>query len=138
MASLVYDSFEQDSKIGNIDLESDTFYMMLVTATYTASKAHAKRSDITNEVSGAGYTAGGAAVALTWSLDTGNHRFDITPGDVTWAAATLTARAGVIYKSRGGASSADELVAYCDFGGNIVSTGGTFATHATGPLRYQN
>lgn len=42
---------------------SDTFKMMLVTSSYTFSKAHAKRSDITNEVVGTGYAAGGLVVA---------------------------------------------------------------------------
>jgi hypothetical protein len=33
----------------------------------------------------------------------------------------------VIYKARGGASSADELIAYLDFSGEVVSSGGTFS-----------
>jgi len=44
----------------------------------------------------------------------------------------------VVYKSRGGASSADELVCYLDFGSDVVSTNGTFSVSVTSPLRIQN
>jgi hypothetical protein len=43
----------------------------------------------------------------------------------------------VYYKSRGGASSADELVAYIDFGADITSTAGTWSLSAS-TLRIQN
>jgi hypothetical protein len=33
----------------------------------------------------------------------------------------------VIYKSRGGASSADELVCYVDFGADVSSSSATFS-----------
>jgi len=138
MASIAYDSFFQDMAKGNIDTDVDTFKVMLVTSTYTASKsAHAKRSDITNEVSGTGYTAGGTAVTVTPSLS-GSDRMDLTLGSVNWTTATITARGAVVYKSRGGASSADELVCYLDFGADITSTAGTFTITPSSPIRIQN
>jgi len=124
---------------GRIDLDTDTFKVMLVTSSYTPNKdTHTKRSDVTNEVSGTGYSAGGQAVTVTSTPDTANDRQDITFTDVTWASSTITAAGAVIYKSRGGASSADELVCYFDFGGNISTTGGTFTLDFTGPLRFSN
>lgn len=139
MASLIYDSFLEDVAEGRIDLDTDTFYVMLTTSTYSANKkTHTKRSDVTNEVSGTGYSAGGQAVAVTTTLDTANDRLDVTFTDVTWPSSTITARYCVIYKRRGGASSADELVCLGDFGSNISTTGGTFTLDFTGPLRYQN
>lgn len=124
---------------GRIDLDTDTFKVMLTTSTYAANKdTHTKRSDVTNEVSGTGYSAGGTAVTVTVTLDTANDRCDVTFTDVTWPASTITARYGVIYKSRGGASSADELVCLFDFGGDISTTGGTFTLDFTGPLRLSN
>ena len=139
MANIIYNSYVDDVNKGNIDMNTDTFYAMLVTSTYTPDKdTHTKRSDITNEVVGVGYTSGGAATTATVTLDTANDRVDITFSDVTWAASTITAAAAVVYKHRGGAASADELVAYCDFGGNVTTTGGTFTLDFTGPLRYQN
>ena len=65
-ASVVYDSFWHDWAQGNIIPATDTVKCLLVTSSYTPVKAsHAKRSDITNEVSGTGYTTGGAAVTIT-------------------------------------------------------------------------
>lgn len=138
MASLLYTSFIRDIAIGSVDCDTDTFKGMLVTSTYTANKDHAKRSDITNEVSGTGYTAGGAAVTLTVSLNTATDLITITPSNPSWATATITARGMVIYKARGGASSADELVAFVDFLSDVTSTAGTFATNITTPITIQN
>lgn len=139
MANIIYNSYVEDNIEGRVVWGTDTFYAMLVTATYSPNKdTHTKRSDVTNEVVGTGYTSGGAATTPTVTLDTANDRCDITFSDVTWASSTITAAAAVVYKRRGGASSADELVAYCDFGGNVSTTGGTFTLDFTGPLRYQN
>jgi hypothetical protein len=139
MASLVYNSFLDDLAKGNVDMDSDTFYVMLVTSTYTADKdTHTKRSDVTNEVSGTGYTAGGSASAVTVTKDTTNDRLDLSFANVSWTNATITARAAVIYKHRGGAASADELVAYVDFGSNVSSTNAAFAVTFSSPLRFQN
>jgi hypothetical protein len=139
MASLVYNSAIRDAAVGNIDFDTDTFKMMLVTSTYTASKSHSKRSDITNEVTGTGYTAGGNAAACTVAAtDNVNNDVEITFSITSWTSATITARAGVIYKSRGGASSADELVGYVDFTSDTTSTNGTFAVTISSPLKFQN
>lgn len=138
MASLIYNSCIDDTAKGSIDFDTDTFKMLLVTNSYTAAKTHAKRSDVTNEVTGTGYTAGGNAAAATVTKDNVNNRVDITFAITSWTSSTITARAGVIYKSRGGASSADELVGYVDFGSDISSTSGTFSVTITSPLRFQN
>ena len=138
MASLIYNSCIDDTAKGSIDFDTDTFKMMLVTSSYTAAKTHAKRSDITNEVSGTGYTSGGNAAAPTVTKDNANNRVDISWSITSWTSSTITARAGVIYKSRGGASSADELVGYVDFGSNVSSSSGTFSVTITSPLRFQN
>jgi hypothetical protein len=139
MASLIYNSFFDDVDKGNIVPNTDTFYLMLVTSSYTPDKdTHTKRSDVTNEITGTGYTAGGAATAATLTKDTANDREDLAFGDVVWTTSTLTARGGVIYKHRGGASSADNLVAYVDFGGDVSSVASTFTAHFTSPLRIQN
>jgi hypothetical protein len=138
MASLVYNSAVRDAAIGSIDFDTDTFKMMLVTSTYSASKTHSKRSDITNEVSGTGYSAGGNAAAATVTIDNVNNRVDVAWSITSWTTATITARAGVIYKSRGGLASADELVGYVDFGADVTSTAGTFAVTVSSPLRFQN
>lgn len=139
MASMIFNSALYDQATGAIDFDSDTFYVMLVTSTYSPNKdTHLKRSDVTNEVVGTGYTAGGAATTVTVTKDTANDRLDIEFSNVSWTGATITARAAVIYKRRGGLSSADELVAYVDFGSNVSSTNAAFAVTFSSPLRFQN
>ena len=132
MASLIYNSFHRDLATGAIDCDTDTFKVLLVTSTYSPNKdTHDKRDDITNEVTGTGYTAGGVTSAVTVTLDTANDKTTIQFGAVSWTSSTITARAAVYYKSRGGASSADELVAYNDFGSDVSTTSGTFSLAAS-------
>lgn len=139
MASIVYDSYFGDLNAGNIVPATDTFKMMLVTSGYTPNKgAHAKRSDITSESSGTGYTAGGVTCVVTPSLDTTNHRADLTITGPSWANSSISAAYGIVYKSRGGASSADNLVCCIDFGGTVTSTAATFQVTVSSPLRIQN
>lgn len=139
MASLVYNSCIRDAVVGSIDFDTDTFKMMLVTSTYSASKSHSKRSDITNEVTGVGYTAGGNACSVSVAaVDNVNNDVEISFTVTSWTSATITARAGVIYKSRGGLASFDELVGYVDFLSDISSTNGTFAVTVSTPLKFQN
>lgn len=129
MASLMYDSFKYDNSTGAIDLDADTFHMLLVTATYAPNAGtHAKRSDVTNEVTGAGYAAGGMALTgVVVTKDTTNHRVTFASDNATWTTATITAAAAVICKWRAGAATADELVCYLDFGGNVSSAAVPFS-----------
>jgi hypothetical protein len=132
MASLIYNSAIDDMARGAIDADTDTFKALLVTSSYTPNKdTHDFRNDVTNEVTGTGYTAGGVTTACTVTKDTANDRVTLQFAAVSWATSTITARALVIYKSRGGASSADELVAYNDFGSDVSSTAGTFSVAAS-------
>jgi hypothetical protein len=128
MASLIYNAAKKNLINGTIDLDTDTVKAMLVTSTYAPNiDTHAFRSDVTNEVVGTGYTAGGAALTTkTVTQDNTNDRAVFDADDVVWAAATITARAAVLYKSRGGLASADELIGYFDFGSDITSTAAAF------------
>ena len=57
MASAIFNSTLTDIVSGNIDFAVDSFKMMLVTSAYSPDvDAHNRRDDITNEVSGTGYT----------------------------------------------------------------------------------
>jgi hypothetical protein len=128
MASLIYNSFVDDMARGAIDLDTDTFKVMLVSSAYSPNKdTDLKRSAVTNEVSGTGYTAGGVTSACTVTKDTANDRVTLSFAAVNWASSTITARAAVIYKSRGGLASADELVCYVDFGADVSSSSATFS-----------
>lgn len=138
MASFIYNSALDDLARGSIDFDSDTFKLLLVTSSYAANKdTHLKRSDVTNEASGSGYTAGGSACACTVTKDTANDKVTLVFAQTAWSNSSLTAAGGVIYKSRGGASSADELIGYIDFAGNVSSSSGTFVVTAS-TLTIQN
>jgi hypothetical protein len=133
MASLIYNSAPDEMARGDIDFDTDTFKAMLVTSSYTPNKdTHEFRDDVTNEAPATGnYVAGGETSTVTVTKDTANDRVTIQFGAVSWSSSTITARGCVYYKSRGGASSADELVAYADFGSDVSSSGGTFSVAAS-------
>lgn len=138
MASVIYHSCIADAFKGGIDFDTDTFKAMLVTSSYAPNKdTHDRRNDVTNEITATGYTAGGATATVSVSIDTANDRIEVSLGSASWSSATITARGAVYYKSRGGASSADELVGYVDFGSDITSSSGAFTLNAS-TLRIQN
>jgi hypothetical protein len=131
MASLIYNSAIDEMARGAIDFDSNSFKALLVTSSYTPNKdTHDFRDDVTNEVTGTGYTAGGVTTACTVTKDTANDRVTLQFAAVSWATSTITARALVIYKSTGTAST-DNLVAYNDFGSDVSSTAGTFSVAAS-------
>jgi hypothetical protein len=141
MASGNYNSLLDDISKGNIVANADTFHLLLVRSTYTFDKAaHHKRSDITGEVTGTGYSAGGSAITITPALDDGNNWETWTLGSVNWPTCTLDnpARAGVVCKWRGGAASADELLFYVDFGSDKACSGGTFTFTPSGAFKITN
>jgi hypothetical protein len=110
-----------------INWGSDTIKVALCTSTYTPNQdTHDFFNDVTNEVTGTGYTAGGATLAsktATYTSGTNTCAFDAA--DVTWSTSTITARYAVIYKSTGTASTSP-LVGYIDFGADVSSSGGNF------------
>ncbi len=124
----VPDSFLYDVISGNI-VKTDTFKCGLTTSAYTYNRAtHTKRSDITNEVTGTGYTAGGQTVtSFVATNNTTSHKLSIVVTPAVWSGSTtITARNLFCYKSRGGAASADELVLIDNFSADESSSGGTF------------
>lgn len=138
MASLIYDKILKHALDGEVIFGTDSFKVLLVTSSYTPNKGtHNNRTDVTNEVTGTGYTGGGTASAATTSVDTSTHHADVTFADVSWATATITARAAVIYKNSG-SSSTDWLVAYVDNGADASSVAATFAFAFTSTLKLQN
>lgn len=110
-----------------INWSSDTIKVALATSTYTPSQdTHDFFNDVTNEVTGTGYTAGGATLAsktATYTSGTNTCAFDAA--DTSWTTSTITARYAIIYKSTGTASTSP-LIGYVDFGADVSSSGGTF------------
>jgi hypothetical protein len=130
MASVIYDSFLADMASGAANT-SHSYKGMLVTSSYAEDRAaHSKRSSITNEVSGTGYTAGGVALTLTASLNTTTHILTLTIPAATWTSSTITARKLIVYKTTGTAAN-DCLVACIDNGADLVSSSSTMTWNAS-------
>lgn len=127
MADVIYNAFKKNIMNGGIDLDTNTIYVMLVTSSYTPDQdTHEDRADVTNEVSGTGYTAGGAEITnKSVTQDNTDNEGVFDGDDVTWSSSTITARGAVIYKSTGTAST-DLLVCYIDFGADKSSSNGNF------------
>ena len=135
ITAAVCDSYTQDILSGT-HTNTDTYKIALYTSSATLSSGTTAYS-ATNEVSGTGYTAGGASLTgFATSLDTGVAILDFTT-DPTWTTATITARGALIYNS----SKSNKAVCVLDFGSDITSTAGTFtvqfpaATAAAGLVR---
>jgi hypothetical protein len=112
----------------SFDWLSDTIKVALLNSSYVPSQdTHKLFSEVdSREVTGTGYTAGGATLAgktLTYTAGTNVNMFDAN--DTTWATSAITARYAVIYKS-GTAAATSPLLGYVDFGANVVSNNGTF------------
>lgn len=140
MANGIYDSFTDDVFNQAIDLTSDTVHAFLVTNSYTPNiGTDEKRSDAdADEITGAGYTAGGVPVTVTIGKDTTSHKETITFGDAVWTGATILARGVVLTIWRGGAASADNLICCATFGSDESDSSGNFTAHNSTALTYAN
>jgi hypothetical protein len=142
MADVIYNRFKRallDRVSGSgVDFDTDTLKVALVTSAYTPDiDAHNFYSDLTNEVTGTGYSAGGSTLTTpTVTQDNTNDWAYFDADDVTWAASTITARGAVLYKSTGVAGTS-LLIAYFDFGSDKSSTAGNFTIqwNASGIVR---
>ncbi|MFC9768676.1 hypothetical protein [Rhodococcus jostii] len=111
-----------------IDWNTDTLKVMLATSSYTPDQdTHQYKSSVTNEVSGTGYTAGGATLAsATTTYTTGTNTLVLDAADSSWTTSTITARYAIIYNSTPGTDATRPLIAYVDFGADVSTTAGTF------------
>lgn len=110
-----------------IDLGSDTVKAMLCTSAYTPDQdAHQFKSDVTNEVTGTGYTAGGVTVAATATYDGASNTLTIDTADPSWSTATITARYLVFYDATPSTDATRPLLTYVDLGADVTSTAGTW------------
>ncbi|TDH45778.1 hypothetical protein E2F47_27655, partial [Mycobacterium eburneum] len=124
ITATLYGGFLQSLANKQINLNSDSFKVMLLTSSYTPSDAHRYQSDLTNEVTGTGYTAGGATlsgVTVSYASDT----LTFSASNVSWANSTITAAYAAIVDTTPGAAASNPLIGYVNFGGNVSDTNGT-------------
>lgn len=123
--SLIAKAFNKE-----VDFDSDTIKVALLSSSYTPNQdTDDYWNDVSSyEVSGTGYTAGGATLAnksVTYTSGTNVTKFD--GDDVSWTSSTITARYAVIYDASPASDTAKPLIGYVDFGSNQSSSSGTFS-----------
>jgi hypothetical protein len=111
----------------NIDFLSDSMKVMLTTSTYVPDQdAHVFKSDVTNEISGTGYSAGGTALATkTLGYTSGTNVIKFDADDTAWASSTLVARIAPLYDATPSTDATRPLMIYVDFGADVSTTNGT-------------
>lgn len=128
MPSIIPNATKKNLMNGNIDLDTDTIKVMLLTSSHSNDADSQEFIDdvSANEVSGDGYTAGGATLAnKAVTQDNTDDEGVFDADDVSWAASSITARYAVIYKDTG-TPATSPIIAIIDFGEDKVSSSGTF------------
>jgi hypothetical protein len=140
MASKLYGQFLAQALNKEIDWDTDTIKVALLSNSYTPDQdAHNYLDDVVAyEVTGTGYTTGGATLAnKTNSYNGATNVIVLDADDVTWSSSTITARYAVIYDASPSTNATKPLIGYVDFGSDQSSSNGNFTItwDATGIVR---
>lgn len=117
MANQIYNRGKRDLLNGTFDLLTSTIKVALVTSTYTPNiDTHHYFSDVTNEVSGTNYTAGGQALSnKSITEDDTNDLSYFIADDTVWTNSTIAAARGAVIYYDTGTAGTSSLIAYIDF-----------------------
>lgn len=116
-----------------IDMDTDVLKLLLTTSTFTPNQdTHQYKSSVTNEVSGTGYTAGGATVGpIAVAYDTATNVLSFDGADVSWTSTTLNGanspRWAILYDSTPATDATRPLIGYVDLDGDTPITNGTLS-----------
>jgi hypothetical protein len=140
MASKLYGQFLQQALNKEVDWDTDTIKVALLTNSYTPDQdAHNYFDDVsTYEVTGTGYTAGGITLAnKTNTYNSATNVIVLDADDVTWSSSTITARYAIVYDASPATNATKPLIGYVDFGSDQSSSNGNFTItwDATGIVR---
>ncbi len=113
-------SFKVDILKGDQDLLVDTIKIALYTSLATLDSTTAAYTT-SEEVVGAGYTAGGNILTGTTVSSSGTTAF-VSFDNSSWGGASFTARGALVYNS----SQSDKSIAVLDFGSDKIVSSGTF------------
>ena len=123
ITSAICTSFKQEILVGTHNFTAstgDSFKLALYTSSATLG-ASTTAYTTSNEVSGTGYTAGGAALtSVTPTTDGTTAICDFA--DVSFTSASFTANGCLIYND----DQSDKAVCVIAFGGDKTATNGTF------------
>ena len=140
MASKLYGQFLQQALNKEVDWDTDTIKVALLSNAYTPDQdAHNYFDDVVaNEVTGTGYTQGGITLLnKTNTYNAATNVITLDADDVTWSSSTITARYAVIYDASPATNATRPLIGYVDFGSDQSSSNGNFTItwDATGIVR---
>jgi hypothetical protein len=140
MASKLYGQFLQQALNKEIDWDTDTIKVALLSNAYTPDQdAHNYFDDVsTHEVTGTGYTQGGNTLAnKTNTYNSATNVIVLDADDTTWSSSTITARYAVVYDASPATNATRPLIGYVDFGSDQSSSNGNFTItwDATGIVR---
>ena len=124
ISQTITDAFLQDCLDGGQNLGNGGNTLKIALYTSSASLGATTSAYTTsNEVSGTGYTAGGATLSSqAVAYDSTNQVAYFDAADPAWSTATITARGALIYNN----SKSNASIAVLDFGSDYTSTAGTF------------
>jgi len=116
-------SFKKALLDGEMDFSSNTSQTFKIALFTSAATLNADTTAYTssNEVVGAGYTAGGNTLTVVAPATSGTTAF-LDFSDTTWSSATITARGALIYQSGG----SNPAVAVLDFGSDKSTVADSF------------
>jgi hypothetical protein len=124
MGDWIYNNAKVFITDGVINLETDTFNLMLVGSNYTPNSGDTHANSVAVcQTSGTSYSSGGVVIANpTTTLSGGVVKWDAD--DAVWSGATFSANYGIIMSAT---ASGWPLVCGLDFGSGTKSVaGGTF------------
>lgn len=120
ITSAICNSFKTELLTATHNLTSHTIKVALYSSTATLN-ASTTAYTTTGEVTGDGYSAGGATLSGA-SISLSGNTAIVDFSDASWPASTITARGALIYNS----SAANRAIAVLDFGTDRMSTNTTF------------
>lgn len=128
MASGVYNNFKGGIMRAEFDCDGDTLTAGLLNNTHAFDADNDAWANVSaNEISGTGYTAGGANLANNAATnDDTDDEGVLDADDVAWTSASFSAYHCVIYDNTTTTPVADANICSIDFGGIQTVSSGTF------------
>jgi len=125
ITTYIYGSFVEKLSNKEIDYESDDIKLMLCDNNYTPNlTTDIYKNQVTNEVSGDGYTSGGELLTgKSITYDSGVTSY--IASSLQWLNITTTFRYAVLYDDTGN-DATSPLIAYFDFGDDVILEISTF------------
>lgn len=134
-ASKLYGLLFKSAFNKEVDFDSDNLKVMLCTSGYTPNQdTHQYKSDVTNEITGTGYTAGGQTLTgVTIAYNAATNTYMLDANDPVWPNSTLSAvKYAVFYDDTPATAAAKPLIAYWIFDQEETSAAGNFTLTLSG------